>query len=203
MKLRMKTLLHIVILEVEVLILLVVLAFSFLQVFLPTGWTSTGAGDCLRFRFATGQDELVRKCRRVQVAFLTKDWPRAFENPKLTVRKDINSESPYNWIEVSAPPGSRGFRFDVHWIKGGEEFLHGPDIAEMYLGNKRLNWSEIKSHYQYDKTWHVPCYWYQPEHFFNLTIAQYGMMLLIYFFVINLFVLSVVVIRRVRRGCKS
>ena len=201
MNLRVKTILHIAVLEIEALALLVVLAFSFLHGFLPTGWMSTGAGDCLRFRFAAGQDELVRKCRLVQVAFLTKDWPRAFENPKLTVRKDIDATNPYGWIEVPAPTGSCGFRFDVHRIKGCEEFPHGPDIAEMYLGNKRLNWAEIKSHYQYDKTWLVPCYWYQPEHFFNFSIAQYGMILLTYFIVVNLFA-SVIVLKRSRRKVK-
>ena len=195
-----KTVIHIFVLEIEALVLLIVLTFSFLHGFLPTGWTSTGAGECLRFRFAAGQDELVRKCRRVQVAFLTKDWPRAFENPKLTIRKDIDATNPYGWIEVPAPAGSRGFRFDVHRIKGSEEFLYGPDIAEMYFGNKRLNWAEIKSYYQYDKTWHVPCYWYQPEYFFNFAIAQYGMMLLIYFFVVNLFALIVILKRRRRNG---
>lgn len=198
---RVKTIIHIFVLEIEALALLVVLAFSFLHGFLPTGWTSTGAGECLRFRFSAGQDELVRKCRRVQVTFLTKDWPRAFENPKLTVLKDIDAANPYGWIEVPAPTGSRGFRFDVHRIKGGEELLHGPDIAEMYLGNKRLNWAEIKAHYQYDKTWHVPCYWYQPEHFFNFSNSQYGMMLLIYFIVVNLFAL-VTVLKRSRGNVK-
>lgn len=203
MKLRMKAIIHIAVLEVEALALLVVLVFACLHDFLPTGWMSTDAGDCLRFRFATGQDELVRKCRRVQVAFLTKDCPRAFENPKLTVRKDIDAADPYGWVEVPAPPGSCGFRFDVHRIRRVEPLVHGPDIAEIYLGKRKLNWAKVKAHYQYDRTWQVPCYWYQPRYFLNFSKVECIAAILLYFLGVSLFVWMCVAVGHGRKCGRS
>lgn len=165
-------LVHVVVLGLESLTLLGLLAWVLLRAVQPTGWTSTGEGDLLRFRFTPGQDELIAHCACVQVAFTTKECPKAFENPELTIRKDIPADDPYGWIEIPAPIGSRSFRFDVHPIKGCNELEHGPEVAEMHLGNQRISWSDLKSHYQYDKTWYVPCYWYQPMCFFNLSIKK-------------------------------
>ena len=168
----MKTLVHIVVLGLESMALVGILALILLCTFKPIGWTSTGRGDKLRFRFERGQDGLIANCARVQIVFVTKEFPRAFVNPSLTVRKDLDAGNPYGWIEVPAPVGAHSFRFDVHPIKGFESLTHSPEVADMYLGERRISWSEIKSNYQLDQVWHVPCYWFQPEYFLNLSTMQ-------------------------------
>lgn len=180
MRSRLIELAHFAVLGLESMALVGLLAWMLLLAVQPTGWTSTGEGDVLRFRFQPGQDELIARCVCVQVAFETKEYPRAFENPKLTVRKSLDADNPYGWIEVSAPPGSRSFRLDFHPVKGYDKLVTGPEVLEMYLGNQRLSWSAIKANYQFDKTWHVPCYWYRPEYFLNLSARQIGSMALVY-----------------------
>lgn len=188
MRLRLITLAHVLFLGIESMVLVGLFSWAILLAVRPIGLTSTGEGDTLRFRFAQGQDALIARCGCVLVTFITKEFPRAFENPNLTIRKALDAKNPYGWIEIPAPAGAYAFRFDVHRIKGTDVFEHGPDVAEMYLGHVKLSWTEIKTQYQFDKTWHVPCYLFRPEHFLNLSVNQVVCMAIAY--LIAFFVLS-------------
>lgn len=186
MKMRLVDLAHLAVLGIESLALVGLLAWMMMLAFRPVGWTSTDDGDVLRFRFQPGQDEAISNCVRVQVVFVTKEFPRMFENPQLTIRKQLVPDDPYAWIEIPAPVGTHGFRFDVHPVKGVTSLEHSPEVAEMYLGQQELSWPEIKSHYQFDKVWHVPCYLYLPEYFLNLSWKQifwFSMIYMLTFFV--------------------
>ena len=190
MKSRVKVVMHFAVLEIELLVLLVVVAFQALIQFKPTGIMTSAEGDVLRYRFAAGQDELLSRCGQVQIAFVTKQVSKAFSDPKLVIRDPLTSENRYAWHVIKAPIGTTAFRFDIQWKKEAQPSRTGPEVGEMWLGKKRIAWAEMKSAYEVYEPLTIPCYWFRHEYFFNLDRFDFLKFFFCYLIALNALLLT-------------
>ena len=179
MKHTLRNGMHFALMEIELLVLLAIVAYAVLLQFKPTGIMTSAEGDVLRYRFAENQDDLLSRCQLVRIEFATKQFPVMFSNPKLNARDAITPKNCYAWHEIKAPVGTIAFRFDVHWKKDAIPSRTGPEVEEIWLGKRRIDWSEMKATREIYEPLTAPCYKFQPHDFFNLN----GLDLLKVFFV--------------------
>lgn len=192
----LKIAMHIALMEIELLLLLGVVAFSILTQFKPTGIMTSAEGDVLRYRFADGQDDLLSRCRCVQVAFVTKQVPKAFSDPKLVLCDSVTAENRYAWHEIKVPIGTTAFRFDIVWKKEAQPSRTGPEVAEIWIGKKRLDWAAMRAMCEVYEPLTIPCYWFRPEFYYNLNRADVLMCFLLPVVISNVFLLAVWFIKR-------
>lgn len=192
---------HVIIFEIEVLVLAVLMIFPVLTDLQPVGVMATGRGDLMRFRFAEGQDEILDRCKCVQVDFGTK-WckhPAAFLNRDLVKYVEINRENRYAWHEIPAPLGTTEFRIAIHWKTKSESSVQGPILKDISLGNHSICWNVLLSNYELYESKMVPCYWFRPGWFWNLSVFGSIVCVSGYFVVINALILLVFLVLLIRR----
>lgn len=195
-----KKLLHVIILEIEVFVLMTVIAFPVMKQFKPVGIMTTGRGDLMRFRLAEGQDEIAERCECVQVDFGTK-WckhPAAFFNRDLVKYVKIDKVNRYAWHEVPAPLGTTEFRLAVHWKAGCMPSTRGPELRDISLGKRDIRWGDVRSNYELDIAKTIPCYWFRPVCFLNLSVFDFLVYAGGYLVTINALVVLAVLFLRFR-----
>ena len=163
----MKRAINVVLAGMEFVALSILMVYALMRIFLPVGIATTASGESLRFRFSPGQDELIGRCWRVQVAFMTKDSPVAFKNRANVERRVLDRSAPYETIDIPAPVGTIGFRLDFHGFPDANAMDKAPCIEDISLGKCRLDRSELMQ--GFEETRHVPFFRCQPEFIWNIS----------------------------------
>ena len=168
-----KNVLHLLLFTVETLVLSIALLY-------PVFWGIKGsvsdrtfahAGDQLQFRFAPGQDELLKRIRSIRIYYTSRDNPKFGDyyrtkdsgllSEKFAFNIAYDPQSPDKEYAVDLPEGLFDFRMDFYFREAHPERCDPPKIAEMSVGGRKVDLNQLIPHFFNFKPISFPCYFYQ------------------------------------------
>lgn len=129
----------------------------------------TCVGDVFRFRFAKGQDELLKKVTGFRFYYKTKASSELSEDQVFTA--EINEANPYDDYIVNLPPGMLTFRMDFSIRKDVENRDLHP-VFEMVEISRRITKSHDFSPF-YLQDFKIPGYMYDYRPILNGWLPEY------------------------------
>lgn len=168
-----KNVLHQLLFAVETLILPVALlypGFSGIKDHVSDR-TFARAGDQLRFRFAPEQGDLLKRIRSIRIYYTSRDIPKfgnyyktkdsALLSEKFAFNIAYDPESPNREYAVDVPAGLFDFRMDFYFKEAHPEQCDPPKIAEMSVGDRKVDLNQLIPRFFNFKPISFPCYFYQ------------------------------------------
>ena len=129
----------------------------------------TCAGDVFRFRFARGQDELLKKISGFRFYYKSKADPEFSE--RQVFKAEVNGANPYDDYVINLPPGMLTFRMDFNIRKDIENRDLHPVFETVEISRRTTKIGDFSPFYF--QIFKVPGYMYDYKPILNGWLPEY------------------------------
>lgn len=127
-------------------------------------------GELLRFRFSSGQDELLRRIRLIRIYYTSRNNPKFGDyyksgteilSEKYVLDVEYDPKSPNKECSVAVPDGLFDFRMDFYLMEAHPERCAPPRILEMSVGGRKVQLDQLAESFFNFKEISFPYYSYR------------------------------------------
>lgn len=166
---KIRNLVHYFMLSVEAGLLAALSLWPVFSSFSLADRVPTRTGDVFRFRFARGQDELLKKITGFRFYYKTKVDPELSE--RQVFKAAVNGVNPYDDYIINLPIGVLTFRMDFSVRKDVENGDMHPVFELVEISRRTTKFSDFSSFYLQD--FGIPGYMYDYKPILNGWLPEY------------------------------